>query len=257
MEEKVKVTFLVNTAVLLEFRGTKLLIDGIYDESGHNFSNLSATQWNQLRQGQGAFAHIDYLLFTHEHGDHFSPQRVMEYLTMQTPKAIFMPMQGSAALEQLCRQITEKKIPCALLNETICKNTIFKPEKDICIKAFQTRHLDKKYWDIPHFCYLITFGKKNLLFTSDVDFSYESFAQCQGISLDAVFVNPLMSHSKEGKKLLDDGILQAKTKVVYHIPFAQDDKMQMRKMAEQQCRTEKEEKRNSIFFLEEGQTCFF
>ena len=35
MQEQVKATFLVNAAVLLEFRGTKLLIDGIYDENGH------------------------------------------------------------------------------------------------------------------------------------------------------------------------------------------------------------------------------
>ena len=34
MQEQVKATFLVNAAVLLEFRGTKLLIDGIYDENG-------------------------------------------------------------------------------------------------------------------------------------------------------------------------------------------------------------------------------
>ena len=32
MQEQVKATFLVNAAVLLEFRGTKLLIDGIYDD---------------------------------------------------------------------------------------------------------------------------------------------------------------------------------------------------------------------------------
>ena len=80
MQEQVKATFLVNAAVLLEFRGTKLLIDGIYDENGHCFSNLSERQWEKLKAGEGEFAGIEYLLFTHEHGDHFSPQRVAEYL---------------------------------------------------------------------------------------------------------------------------------------------------------------------------------
>lgn len=73
MQEQVKATFLVNAAVLLEFRGTKLLIDGIYDENGHCFSNLSERQWEKLKAGEGEFAGIEYLLFTHEHGDHFSP----------------------------------------------------------------------------------------------------------------------------------------------------------------------------------------
>ena len=70
MQEQVKATFLVNAAVLLEFRGTKLLIDGIYDENGHCFSNLSERQWEKLKAGEGEFAGIEYLLFTHEHGDH-------------------------------------------------------------------------------------------------------------------------------------------------------------------------------------------
>lgn len=98
MQEQVKATFLVNAAVLLEFRGTKLLIDGIYDENGHCFSNLSERQWEKLKAGEGEFAGIEYLLFTHEHGDHFSPQRVAEYLEYRQPKAIFMPRDGSAAL---------------------------------------------------------------------------------------------------------------------------------------------------------------
>ena len=54
-----------------EFRGTKLLIDGIYDENGHCFSNLSERQWEKLKAGEGEFAGIEYLLFTHEHGDRF------------------------------------------------------------------------------------------------------------------------------------------------------------------------------------------
>ncbi len=94
MQEQVKATFLVNAAVLLEFRGTKLLIDGIYDENGHCFSNLSERQWEKLKAGEGEFAGIEYLLFTHEHGDHFSPQRVAEYLEYRQPKAIFMPRDG-------------------------------------------------------------------------------------------------------------------------------------------------------------------
>lgn len=101
MQEQVKATFLVNAAVLLEFRGTKLLIDGIYDENGHCFSNLSERQWEKLKAGEGEFAGIEYLLFTHEHGDHFSPQRVAEYLEYRQPKAIFMPRDGSAALRAL------------------------------------------------------------------------------------------------------------------------------------------------------------
>ena len=255
MENEIKATFLVNAAVLLEFGGTKMLIDGIYDEKGHCFSNLTAAQWEGLKKGKEEFSNIDYLLFTHEHGDHFSPKRVVEYLDYQLPKAIFMPKQGSMALNGLKKKAWNLKIPCALLDAVLCRKTVFRPEKNIRIRAFQTRHLDKIYWDVPHFCYLVECGDKKLLFTGDVDFTKESFEELKDVSLDAVFVNLLMSRSKEGRWLLRDGALRAKTKVVYHIPFEEDDKMYVRKFAEQELRTERENNGNAIFFLEAGQSC--
>ena len=173
MQEQVKATFLVNAAVLLEFRGAKLLIDGIYDENGHCFSNLSVRQWEKLKAGEGEFAGIEYLLFTHEHGDHFSPQRVAEYLEYRQPKAIFMPRDGSAALRALQKKAEGMGIPCVLLHRELCRKTVFRPEQEIRIRAFQTRHLDKLYWDVPHFCYLLECGEKKLLFTADVDFTQE------------------------------------------------------------------------------------
>ena len=176
MQEQVKATFLVNAAVLLEFRGTKLLIDGIYDENGHCFSNLSERQWEKLKAGEGEFAGIEYLLFTHEHGDHFSPQRVAEYLEYRQPKAIFMPRDGSAALRALQKKAEGMGIPCVLLHRELCRKTVFRPEQEIRIRAFQTRHLDKLYWDVPHFCYLLECGEKKLLFTADVDFTQEDFS---------------------------------------------------------------------------------
>lgn len=256
MQEKVKVTFLVNAAILLEFRGIKLLIDGIYDENGHCFSNLSTEQWESLKTGQGEFSNIDYLLFTHEHGDHFSAKRVAEYLEYQQPKAIFMSAHGSAALERLKKQVEQKGIPCVLLDAALCRKAVFRPEKDIRIKALQTRHLDRIYWDMPHFCYLIECGEKKLLFTGDVDFTQERFPDLKGVLLDAVFVNPLMSHSKEGKRLLSDGTLQAKMKIVYHIPFAGEDKMMIRRVAEQEMQRREGTQGDTVFFMEAGQTCF-
>ena len=253
MQEQVKATFLVNAAVLLEFRGTKLLIDGIYDENGHCFSNLSERQWEKLKAGEGEFAGIEYLLFTHEHGDHFSPQRVAEYLEYRQPKAIFMPRDGSAALRALQKKAEGMGIPCVLLHRELCRKTVFRPEQEIRIRAFQTRHLDKLYWDVPHFCYLLECGEKKLLFTADVDFTQEDFSAVRGMALDAVFVNPLMSHSEEGKALFAAGVLQTKTKIVYHIPFAGEDQMMIRKIVEQEIRAGRQE--NALFFMEEGQTC--
>lgn len=256
MKETIKVTYLVNTAVLLEYRGIKLFVDGIYNEKGHSFSNLSEEQWEQLKKGEGLLSGIDYLLFTHEHGDHFSPESVMEYLEYQTPKAIFMPRQGGLELKKLQHKAECMGIPCVMLEENLCRTTLFKPEKDICIKVFYTRHLDKIYWDVPHFCYLLNFGEKRIFITGDVDFNHEGFETLQNIQLDAVFINPLFAESKKGKSLFDEGVLQAKRKIVYHIPFSEDDKMQIRKMVERRIRLGKEEDKKTVFLLERNQICY-
>ena len=88
---------------------------------------------------------------------------------------------------------------------------------------------------------------------ADVDFTQEDFSAVRGMALDAVFVNPLMSHSEEGKALFAAGVLQTKTKIVYHIPFAGEDQMMIRKIVEQEMRAGRQE--NALFFMEEGQTC--
>lgn len=247
----IRIIYLANAGILLEYGQTKLLIDGIYDEHGHRFSNLSQGQWDALRQGTGDFAGIDYLLFTHDHGDHFSAKRVGEYLQAQHPKAVFLPEGDTPALRALAAQAKDAGIPCVQLERELCAKTAFRPAADIRIKALPTRHLDRIYWDVPHVCLLIELGGKRLLFTADVDFTQEDFAALAGVRLDAVFVNPLLLCSKEGKALLG-GALRAEKTFVYHIPFAAEDFMQIRKLAERERRTAGAD---TVFFMEAGQSC--
>ena len=98
-----------------------------------------------------------------------------------------MPRDGSAALRALQKKAEGMGIPCVLLHRELCRKTVFRPEQEIRIRTFQTRHLDKLYWDVPHFCYLLECGEKKLLFTADVDFTQEDFSAVRGMALDAVF----------------------------------------------------------------------
>ena len=40
-DEKLRVTLVCNAGLLLEYRGTTVLMDGIYGPEGHPFSNLT------------------------------------------------------------------------------------------------------------------------------------------------------------------------------------------------------------------------
>jgi len=226
MDKSLRVTLIANAGLLLEYNGTKMLLDGIYGSEGHPFSNLSPQLWQQMKEGKPPFDQVDVLLFTHAHPDHFSPEMTLEYLQHRSVKGVFVPDTRTVAESGLASFLQEQGTPCALLSEQTDR-TGFRVTADITVRAFRTRHLDKKFEKVRHFCYLITFGDKNVLFTADIDYVTEDLNRLEGVRLAAAFVNPLffsvLCHGRFFK-----GRLEAENLVVYHLPFAEDDTMTMR-----------------------------
>ncbi len=226
MDKTLRVTLVANAGLLLEYNGTKMLLDGIYGREGHPFSNLSPQVWQRMKEGQPPFDKVDVLLFTHAHPDHCSPEMTLEYLQQRPVKGVFLPDTRTVAESGLADFLKGQGTPCALLSEQTDR-TGFRVTKDITVRAFRTRHLDKKFEKVRHFCYLITFGEKTVLFTADIDYVSEDLSRLEGVRLDAAFVNPLffsvLTHGRFFK-----GKLESENLVVYHLPFAEDDTMTMR-----------------------------
>ena len=226
MEETVHVTLIANAGVLLEYRGTTLLLDGIYGAEGHPFSNLSADVWKQLLEGKPPFETIDYLLFSHAHPDHCSPRMTEEYLRHRKVKGVFLPNTRSVRESGLPALLKEEKIPSILLSEQTDR-AVFRIEPHITVRAFTTLHLDEKFRHVHHFCYLISFDEKHMLFTADVDYIHEDLSQIRRFPLRAAFVNPLF-FSELRRRRFFKGELKAETLCIYHVPFSGEDGMQIR-----------------------------
>lgn len=226
MDKSLRVTLVANAGLLLEYHGTTLLLDGIYGTEGHPFSNLSPAVWQQMKAGEPPFHKVDVLLFTHNHPDHFSPEMTMEYLRHRPVKGVFLPDTQTVQKSGLPAFLKERNIPAALLSQQTDRMG-FRITQEITVRAFQTLHLDRKFERVKHFCYLITFGDKNVLFTADVDYVTEDLSRLQGIPLDAAFLNPLffgvLCHGKFFRGTLNAGHL-----LVYHVPFPAEDAMGMR-----------------------------
>lgn len=226
MEDTLRVTLVANAGVLLEYRGTTLLLDGIYGAEGHPFSNLSSDIWEKLLEGKTPFETIDYLLFSHAHPDHCSPQMTEEYLRRRKVKGVFLPDTRSVRESGLPPLLKERNIPAVLLSgET--DHAAFRIEPHITVRAFTTLHLDEKFRHVHHFCYLISFDEKHVCFTADVDYIHEDLSQIQRFPLRAVFVNPLF-FSELRRRRFFRGELKAETICIYHVPFSGDDSMQIR-----------------------------
>ena len=226
MAGSLKVTLVANAGLLLKFNGVTLLLDGIYGSEGHPFSNLKPEVWQAMLHGGHPFERIDYLLFSHAHPDHFSPEMTREFLRNRPVKGVFLPEEPSVAQSGLLDELRVRDIPCVSLSPRTDR-AVYQIEPGISVRAFSSLHLDKKFRAVRHFCYLIDFDGKKVLFTADVDYTQETFADIRDIPLRAVFVNPLFFGVLRRGRFFT-GHLNTQSICIYHVPFSADDGMRMR-----------------------------
>ena len=221
MEAKLTVTLLANAGLLLEYRGTRILLDGLYDEAGDVYSPPPADVTQGLLAGRGRFADIDYLLVTHDHPDHVSPGLLREYLAEHRPKCVFLPVGMLKKYPELTDTLTRRRIACFPL-ESAHSQMAFKLGEGLSLRPVLTHHVDKAFQDVPHFCYLLTAGERSALFTADVDYTQETFETLTDAPLAYLFVNPLFYHSRNDRAHCVSR-LTPECWCVYHVPFPTED----------------------------------
>ncbi len=231
--EQFSMTFTSNTGLLVQYGDTKVLFDSLYGKSGHRFSPLPQFLEQEIMAGEGDFSHIDYLVFSHNHADHFSAKYLKAYLQQNTVKGIFLPEDLLLEMD-LMAFLKAEKIPTMFFSKNPSLNRTIVLGKSFRMRAIPMCHQGEIYQDVPHFCFLLSCGTEHFLLTADVDFTKEDFSAFSKTDLDGVFVNPLFFHSKEGQQVIRETI-NPKEVFVYHIPFASDDVLSMRKMVKRDC----------------------
>lgn len=225
MEKKITITLLANAGLLIQYNGYVILLDALQKSENVPFSPLPSDLWRKILSADGQFSKVDALIFTHLHPDHFSAEMTIQYLKQHTTPIVLMPKDPSASeFGLIASQTGNHFVP---LSSDSPARYVLTPE--ISILSIPTRHIDKRYYDVPHYCYLISFGTKNVLITADIDYTHETLSILDGIPLDAVFINPLFLSALRFGKFFK-GSLNAEHFCTYHIPFPSDDKNSIRKI---------------------------
>lgn len=251
--KEVSITLIANTGVLVEYAGIRILLDGIHCDSEYHFSKVPKEILNDMIEGIGGFKDIDYIMFSHEHPDHFAPDYTIEYLKNNNVKCIFMPMEGSEKLANLQTYIKNYSVNCRLLKLPIGKSCCYELGQDIAVTVFNAVHMGKQYSFMDNYCFLLTLGEKNILFTADSDYVDSYFENpLSGKKIDIVFVNPLFFNNMEGRKVIEN-FIKPKMVGIYHIPFLQDDKLMFRKIVKRDMNKFKNDSYDIFALCDEGQ----
>ena len=167
VENMVRATLISNAGLLLEYREVKLLVDAIYH---------TTDPFSPPRQPRGPQCWPE------------SP--LMQYLRYRTVRQVVLPVMEPQHWEILQPFLEERRIQWTLLTARM-QTADFQIPGGTVIRPYFTRHIDKAFWNMPHGCYLISFGEKHVLLTADVDYTIETFEQISCVHINAAFVNPL------------------------------------------------------------------
>ncbi len=90
------VTYLGNEGFLLESGGKRVLIDALQGDGIRDYVTLDPIRREILERAQAPFGHMDLILATHYHRDHFNPVSVVRCLA-SNPSARFVSTEQAAS----------------------------------------------------------------------------------------------------------------------------------------------------------------
>ena len=223
METEGRVILLGNAGVVLYYRGTRIIIDGLYKDLRDYFTDLPTGVWQLMKDGKGDLANAEYVFFTHSHFDHYYSPYFFDYMKNNTVKALILPpLDGTKGLKEAYAEYGN-------LNLSLQAGQVITLEHDIKLKVIKIRHVDKLYHSLPVLCFLFTVAGTKILFLSDADFDLASYRTLVEEKIDYLFVTPVFYNNVLGRQIIYD-YLKVKKIIVYHLPNLEDDKYMYYKM---------------------------
>ena len=198
----------VNAGLYLWDGHTGLLVDGLHRGTATGFSVMPEKLRIDMDARTGIFSHLDVLLFTHTHRDHFDAG------ALQAAQARMPEVHVYCSDPAFCcgaYRAAEGKIVCPGLGR-------------IRVAAISTAHIGPLGKGRPHESFLITAGENTILIAGDGRLD-EPLARClrqhMPRRLSALFVGMYQLHMPECQAFIRAVVPEQV--LLYHLPFPEDD----------------------------------
>ena len=208
-EKRFKTTYLLDSAVLVQYEDKKFLIDGIVSDRQH-FEIMDSHTEHDLMNREGIFENLDFLMFTHCHGDHFSNSKTRRFLGKNSGLKVFLPHNSGISTDFVVSKGSEPYDIYADEGEILSFSF-----GDLTIEYINIKHLT---FDYPqHYCINLASPYENITFTADMDFNCMSMLKKLSIrDSSVIFINHLnMLHRKWRNSLIE---MNYDCIYFYHLP---------------------------------------
>lgn len=221
-------TLIANEGILCQWNGSSLLVDGVHNEACP-FESVSPSLLEAASNKGVPFQSLDYLAFTHEHPDHFTPETVEWMLSKRTFRGIFLP---NGTMRQTGLRAAAVRMHIPLYDFPKDRFHIWSLHGAARLAAFPCPHVSPKRFSLPHDCLLLDAGNHRVLFLGDADWEIKRFAFLQEEHIDCIVANPLWLSNPEASRILEE-ILRPREVIVAHIPPTGGDSYGYGRLAEQ------------------------
>jgi hypothetical protein len=230
----IRILLTANAGILLEVVGVRFLIDALHHSDQYPFSKVPLNLLEGMNYENNSFRNVDFVLFTHNHPDHYSPKLLMDYLQHNRVRRVLLPKQsgGENQEQKLAAYLEQAHVPYWQLGLTRGQHHSYQLMSDVYLTVLGMQHTGNMFSDIDCDCILLTVKGKQILVTSDCDYeNSDSYLLMDNVQLDTIFINPMFFHSEQGRSLIKKW--NCKNVIVYHIPFENEDQISLRTLAHQ------------------------
>ncbi len=163
-DKNLVVYYVANEGFLLESNGKKVLIDALFNRGLNRYAEPDSTLLTEMILGKPPFNNIDYLLFTHNHPDHFNDSLTCAFMNNNTRTVLLCPEQVYEQLRNAnpLNPETDGRIHAI----TPDSGQVIKQDMDkVTFTACRTRHSDT--YEIENNAYIIDFGGVKVFHSGD------------------------------------------------------------------------------------------